>query len=165
MARGKQLRLGIFGGTFDPVHHGHLILARDALEQARLDAVLFIPCAQSPHKSGRPRTTDAQRVAMLQLALKGETRFWLCRCELDRAAPSYAIDTAGEISEAFPRAALFWLIGADQLARLHEWERWDELRRAVTFVLLPRAGNRLRRARPGPVLSLPPPAPNRYICH
>ncbi|MGH9594526.1 MAG: nicotinate-nicotinamide nucleotide adenylyltransferase, partial [Bryobacteraceae bacterium] len=109
MARGKRLRLGIFGGTFDPVHQGHLILACDALEQARLDAVLFIPCAQSPHKSGRPHTTDAQRVAMLKKALKDETRFWLSRCELERGAPSYAIDTVREISEAFPRAELFWL--------------------------------------------------------
>jgi nicotinate-nucleotide adenylyltransferase len=158
MARGKRLRLGIFGGTFDPVHQGHLILARDALEQARLDAILFIPCAQSPHKSGRPRTSDAQRVAMLQRALRGESRFWLSRCELERGMPSYAIDTADEISEAFPRAALFWLIGADQLARLHEWERWSELRRRIKFILLQREA----AASPGPAGPVPGlPRPRR----
>ena len=92
--RRGQLRLGIYGGTFDPVHHGHLVLARDALEKLRLDAVLFVPCGQSPFKSRKPRATGPQRVAMLRLALKGHSRFWLSRCELDRPAPSYAYDTA-----------------------------------------------------------------------
>ena len=116
--RNRRLRLGIYGGTFDPVHTGHLLLARDALEQARLDAVLFVPCGQSPFKAHKPRATDVQRVALLRLALKNEPRFWLTRCELDRPAPSFAYDTAVEIREAFPRAQLFWLIGADQLADL-----------------------------------------------
>ena len=67
--RRSPLRLGIYGGTFDPVHHGHLLLARDALEQLRLDAVLFVPCGQSPLKSRKPHASDAQRLAMLRLAL------------------------------------------------------------------------------------------------
>lgn len=154
--RRGPLRLGIFGGTFDPVHHGHLILARDALEQARLDAILFVPCAQSPHKSARPLTGNAERVAMLKLALKGEPRFWLSRCELDRSGPSYAIDTAAEIGEAFPRAELFWLIGEDQLNRLHEWHRWPELRKQIKFLLLARTGDGLKK-KAGPVLGLPRP--------
>jgi nicotinate-nucleotide adenylyltransferase len=154
--RRRSLRLGIFGGTFDPVHQGHLILARDALEQARLDAVLFVPCAQSPHKRGKPHTSDLQRLAMLRVALKGEPRFWLSRCEVERVGPSYALDTAHEISAAFPRAQLFWLIGADQLARLHEWHRWEELRQLVKFLLLQR-GSEALTGNPGPVLSLPRP--------
>jgi nicotinate-nucleotide adenylyltransferase len=152
----RRLRLGIYGGTFDPVHGGHLLLARDALEQIRLDAVLFVPCGQSPLKSRKPRATDAQRLAMLRLALKSEPRFWLTRCELDRPAPSYAIDTATEIREAFPRAELFWLIGADQLAQLDKWHRWKDLRRQVKFVLLPR-GEAASKHKPGAVLSLPQP--------
>jgi nicotinate-nucleotide adenylyltransferase len=154
--RKRPLRLGVYGGTFDPVHNGHLILARDALEQSRLDAVLFVPCAQSPHKRGKPHITDRQRLAMLQRALKGEDRFWLSRCELERGAPSYAIDTAREIHEAFPRARLFWLIGADQLPRLREWERWEELSRETQFLLLQRGGGELP-ADSTPVLSLPQP--------
>ena len=75
---------------------------------------------------------------MLRLALKSNPRFWLTRCELDRPAPSYAYETALEIREAFPRAELFWLLGADQLAKLDQWHRPDDLRRLVTFVLLPR---------------------------
>jgi nicotinate-nucleotide adenylyltransferase len=151
------LRLGIFGGTFDPVHHGHLLLARDALEQARLSAVLFVPCAQSPHKTGRPRATNAQRLAMLRGALRGESRFWLSRCEIDRPGPSYAIDTVREIAAAFPRAALSWLIGADQLARLTEWGQWDELRQAVTFLVFPREANPPAPPPPGALLRLLPP--------
>jgi nicotinate-nucleotide adenylyltransferase len=152
----KALRLGIYGGTFDPVHHGHLLLARDALEQLKLDAVLFIPCARSPFKDRKPQVTDAQRLAMLKLALKGNEQFWLSRCELDRPAPSYAYDTALEIGEAFPRAELIWLIGADQLAELDKWHRAKELRKRVTFALLPRGKTGLKKV-PSGVLSLPQP--------
>jgi nicotinate-nucleotide adenylyltransferase len=153
--RSHRLRLGIYGGTFDPVHLGHLLLARDALEQARLDAVIFVPCAQSTHKRGKP-TSEVQRLAMLRHALKGEPRFWLSRCELDRTGPSYSVDTALEIQEAFPKATLFWLIGEDQLPRLHEWHRFEELRQSVQFLLLQRGGENLS-ANSGPVLSLPRP--------
>src|SRR5271163_2258576 len=154
--KAAPLRLGIYGGTFDPVHNGHLLLARDALEQLRLDAILFVPCGQSPLKTRKPRATDARRLAMLRLALKNNPRFWLTRCELDRPAPSYAYDTALEIREAFPRAELFWLIGADQLATLDQWHRPDDLRRLVTFVLLPR-GETAGETAPETVLSLPQP--------
>jgi nicotinate-nucleotide adenylyltransferase len=155
-ARRRPLRLGIYGGTFDPVHHGHLLLARDALEQLHLDAVLFVPCGQSPFKMRKPHATDAQRLAMLRLALKSHAHFWLTRCELDRPAPSYAYDTAVEIREAFPRAELFWLIGEDQLAALEQWHRPDDLRRLVTFVLLPR-GEHEASAPTEAVLGLPQP--------
>jgi nicotinate-nucleotide adenylyltransferase len=154
--RSGKLRLGIYGGTFDPVHHGHLLLARDALEQLKLDAVLFVPARQSPFKAHKARVTDVQRLAMLQLAVKGEPRFWLSRCELDRPAPSYAYDTALEIQEAFPQALLFWLIGADQLAALDQWYRSEDLRKMVTFILLPRTGPG-NQAPPRNVLSLPQP--------
>jgi nicotinate-nucleotide adenylyltransferase len=154
--RNRPLRLGIHGGTFDPVHLGHLLLARDALEQCCLDAVLFVPCAQSPHKRVKPHTTDQQRLSMLRHALKGEPRFWLTRCELERDAPSFAIDTTREIREAFPRAELYWLIGADQLPRLAEWDRWHELRQEAKFILLQRGPEALP-AGDATVLSLPRP--------
>lgn len=153
----KRLRLGIYGGSFDPVHLGHLLLARDALEQLHLDAVLFVPAAQSPFKPQGPHATQAQRLAMLKLALQGQEKFWLSRCELDRPAPSYAIDTALEIQEAFPRAELFWLIGADQRPDLHRWRRAAELRQRVTFALLPRGAGSAVPKRAAKVLSLPRP--------
>jgi nicotinate-nucleotide adenylyltransferase len=155
-ARARRLRLGLYGGTFDPVHHGHLLLARDVLEQLHLDAIIFVPCAQSPFKSRKPRVTDARRLAMLRLAVKTNDRFWVTRCELDRPAPSYAIDTASEIQQAFPRAKLFWLIGADQLADLDRWHRSEELRALVTFVLLPRKDDTASTP-PDSVLGLPQP--------
>jgi nicotinate-nucleotide adenylyltransferase len=156
MSAKRRFRLGIYGGTFDPVHLGHLVLARDALEQLKLEAVLFVPARRSPFKVRSPGATDAQRLAMLRLALKGRDRFWLSRCELDRPAPSYALDTAEEIHEAFPGAELLWLIGADQLPDLHRWHRARALRRLVTFALLPRGGDAPRRL-PAGVLGLPRP--------
>jgi nicotinate-nucleotide adenylyltransferase len=156
MSAKRRLRLGIYGGTFDPVHLGHLILAQDAQEQIELDAVLFVPARQSPFKPGRTGANEKQRVAMLRLALKGRDKMWLSRCELDRPAPSYAIDTAGEIHEAFPRAELFWLIGADQLPDLARWKRIAELKKLVTFAVVPRAGQ-ARRRWPAGVLGLPRP--------
>ena len=159
MKRAGRLRLGIFGGTFDPVHLGHLLLARDALEQGRLDAVLFVPCAQSPLKSRRALASDAHRLAMLKAALRGEPRFWLSRCELDRPGPSYSVDTAREIRAAFPHAQLFWLIGRDQWEQLDQWRDPAELRRLVRFIRFPRGGAEPpSRARRNPrVLDLPHP--------
>ena len=157
VASRARLRLGILGGTFDPVHHGHLLMARNALEQARLSAILFVPCAQSPHKNSRPRATAVQRLAMLRAALKGESRFWLSRCEIDRPGPSYALDTAREIASAFPRAEISWLIGADQLARLTEWHQWDELRGIVRFIVLSRDATPPASPPQGALLRLLPP--------
>jgi nicotinate-nucleotide adenylyltransferase len=153
--KGKRLRLGIYGGTFDPVHHGHLLLARDALEQLRLDAVIFVPCGRSPFKYRRPHITDVQRLALLKLALKSEPRFRLSHFEIDRPAPSYSYDTALEIQESFPSADLFWLIGADQLAGLDQWHRVDDLRSLVTFALLPRTSDTAAAKLPKGVLGLP----------
>jgi nicotinate-nucleotide adenylyltransferase len=155
-SKARRLRLGIYGGTFDPVHHGHLILARDVLEKLKLDAIIFVPCGQSPLKTRKPLATNARRVAMLRLALKKEPRFWLSRCELDRLAPSYSYDTALEIREAFPRADLFWLIGADQFRDLDKWHRPGDLRKLVKFVLMLR-GDEPLKGKLGSVLSLPQP--------
>ena len=126
------------------------------LEQLKLDAVLFVPCGQSPFKERKPHATNTQRLALLRLALKSEPRFWLTRCEMDRPAPSYAFDTASEVAEAFPRAELFWLIGADQLAALDKWHRARELRKLVQFALLTR-GEALPRGKLKEVLSLSQP--------
>ncbi len=154
--RAKRLRLGIYGGTFDPIHLAHLIQARDALEQMKLDAVMFVPCGQSPFKERRPHITDAQRLALLRLALKSEPRFWLSRFELDRPPPSYAIETVAEIRKSHPKAKLFWLIGADQLPDLDRWHRIAELRKEVQFIVLQRTGPG-ENTEGGEVLSLPHP--------
>jgi nicotinate-nucleotide adenylyltransferase len=132
-------RIGICGGTFDPVHHGHLILAQDALEELALDRVLFVPCARSPHKLRHRSSPARHRLAMLRMALKGHRQFEVSSCEIDRGGISYAIDTLDELRLRHSRAKFFWLIGDDQLPKLHTWKQLDELRRGVTFVCAARA--------------------------
>ena len=134
------MRLGLFGGTFDPVHHGHLVLARDAREQLALDRLLFIPAAVSPHRVDEPpRATPAQRVAMLRAALEGEPGFEVDECELRRPAPSFTFDTVQEKLARHPDARLYLLLGADQLPKFGAWHRFEELRSLVTFVVFHRA--------------------------
>lgn len=157
---GKRFRIGLYGGTFDPVHIGHLINARDALEQGVLDEVVWVPCARSPHKAGAPVASDADRLAMLRAAIGRESRFRISDAEIQRGAPSYAVDTVREFRAAFPDADLFWLIGADQLPELRTWHRLAELRKTAKFLLLdrPAHGRPLSRARlPAGVISLPRP--------
>lgn len=140
------MRIGLYGGTFDPVHVGHLILARDARERLELATVWFIPCAQSPHKALQPDAGAVHRVAMLRLAVAGEDGFAVDEYEVDKSAPSYAVDTAEHFARRFPGAELYWLLGDDQRARLDEWHRREDLTRLVTFDFLARSGGTERGA-------------------
>ena len=128
-------RIALFGGSFDPVHHGHLILARDALEQLQLDLVLFIPAAHSPHKPDTNSSPGLLRAEMIAAAIEGEQGFALCPLELSREGPSYSIDTAHALRALHPDAELFFLLGEDNLPLLHTWRRIDELRATVRFVV------------------------------
>ena len=141
----KQARIAIYGGTFDPVHHGHLILAQDTLEFLKLDLLIFMPCAHSPHKLDRIAAPVDDRVRMLQAATAHDPRFWISRLEADRRGPSYAIDTVRALGDSFPNARWWWIIGADQLPKLSTWAEYAELKRRVTFAVLPRAGTRLKK--------------------
>ena len=141
----KQARIAIYGGTFDPIHHGHLILARDTLEFLELDLLIFMPCAQSPHKLNRTAASADDRIRMLQLATAGEARFWVSRLEADRRGPSYAIDTMRELGDSFPNARWWWIIGADQLPKLSTWSEYPELKKRIIFAVLPRTGARLKK--------------------
>jgi nicotinate-nucleotide adenylyltransferase len=133
-------KIGIFGGTFDPVHNGHLILARDAVEQLELDELLFVPAALSPHKLEQtPAAADA-RLEMLRAAIQDEPRFCLDTLELERPAPSYAVDTIEVLRTREPAARLVYLIGEDNVARLSTWHRFAELSKMVQFVVLDRTG-------------------------
>ena len=133
--------IGIYGGTFDPIHHAHLILAREAREQLQLAEVVFVPAARSPHKLDAPPTPAAVRLEMLRAALAGEPFFSIDERELRRAAPSYTIDTIEELTRANPKRKLFYLIGSDNLPRLETWHRIDDLRQLAEFVVLDRSGN------------------------
>ena len=133
-------RVGIFGGTFDPIHHGHLILAREALEALDLETVIFIPAAASPHKLDQKLTAPEIRLEMVRVALEHEPGLECDAMELQRPPPSYAIDTAAALRLRNPAAELFYLIGDDNLGRLPTWHRIAELSRMVQFVVLARSG-------------------------
>lgn len=122
----------VFGGSFDPVHNGHLMLAVYALETLGLERVIFVPAARGPHKSSAPRADAARRTRMLQLALKGEPRFTADACELERGGVSYTIDTVLHFRELFPGEPTL-LVGADNLAELNTWRRIGELVELARF--------------------------------
>lgn len=131
-------RIGIYGGTFDPIHHAHLILAREALEQLDLEQVIFVPAAISPHKLELTPTAAATRVEMLAAAIEGERRFFLDEMELRRPAPSFTIDTIEAYKHSQPDTEMHYLIGSDNLPRLRTWHRFDQLEQLVRFVVLHR---------------------------
>lgn len=130
-------KIGIYGGTFDPIHHAHLILGRQACEELALDRVIYVPAALSPFKKATHASGEA-RLLMLRAAIEGQLMFTANDCELKRPPPSYSIDTVLEIHEREPDAELFWLIGADNVERLPNWHRFEELNKLVQFVVLDR---------------------------
>jgi nicotinate-nucleotide adenylyltransferase len=143
-------KIGIFGGTFDPIHHAHLILAGEAMDQLSLESVIFIPAAISPHKlAGRPASAEV-RVEMLRAAIEGDPRFCLDTLELDRPSPSYTVDTIDALRSRGPDAAIVCLIGEDNVARLSSWHRFADLAKMVEFAVLDRSG--LKTAHPYPAI-------------
>jgi nicotinate-nucleotide adenylyltransferase len=135
-------KIAIYGGTFDPVHHAHLILARDALERLGLDEVIFVPAAISPLKKAVPVASGELRLAMLRAAIKGEPKFAVDDCELRRQSPSYTIDTVEEVRQRDSDTAIYCLIGEDNVDTLTKWHRFTELEKMVHFVVLDRTGQR-----------------------
>jgi nicotinate-nucleotide adenylyltransferase len=127
-------RIGLFGGSFDPVHRAHLALAHEALHALRLDEVRWVPAGQ-PWQKTRRITPALHREHMLQLAVAGEPRFVIDRIELLREGPSYTLDTVRALSAAEPDAQWFLLIGADQYANLHTWTDWRELLARVVLAV------------------------------
>ncbi len=132
------MRLGIFGGTFNPIHLGHLILAETARETLRLDRVLFIPTGQPPHKPAKDLLPGPARVALLQAAIRDHPAFVVSDIELQREGPSYSIDTVRVLRRQLPQAKLFLLIGEDMLAL--RWVAWEEIVRLCTIVVARRPG-------------------------
>ena len=127
-------RIGIFGGSFDPVHNAHLALARLAVSELRLDELLWVPAGQ-PWQKTRPLTPAVHREAMLRLAIEAEPRFVLSRLELERGGPSYSVDTVRTLQAARPGARWFLVIGQDQYAAFHTWHDWQALLGRVTLAI------------------------------
>ncbi len=132
-------KIGIYGGTFDPIHHAHLILAREAREELGLEELIFVPAAVAPHKDS-PAASAEMRLSMLRAAIEGETAFAVDECELRRAPPSYTIDTVEEIQQRQADLEIFYLVGEDNVAALASWHRFERLEKMVRFIVLDRTG-------------------------
>lgn len=134
------MRLGLFGGSFDPVHLGHLELARSCRQQARLDEVWFVPAATQPFKQHGPAASDADRLAMLRLATADESAFRVCSIEIDRGGVSYTVDTLRQVHAERPDAELYFLLGADALRDLPTWREPEAICGLATPLVVARAG-------------------------
>ena len=132
-------KIGIYGGTFDPIHHSHLILAREAREMLALEKIIFVPAAISPGKDS-PVAGAEMRLSMLRAAIEGEAGLMVDDCELNRPPPSYTIDTVEEIRRREDDSEIYYLIGEDNLAALASWHRFEQLQKMVHFVVLDRTG-------------------------
>ncbi|MDH7504337.1 MAG: nicotinate (nicotinamide) nucleotide adenylyltransferase [Verrucomicrobiota bacterium] len=137
----STLRLGLFGGSFNPVHIGHLLVARAALEELDLARVCFIPVARSPFKSSDTLASARDRLCMLRLALAGEPQFEIDEQEIRRGEPSYTIVTVCDYARRFPEAKLYYLIGSDILDQLPRWREAESLTRLTEFVVVLRPGD------------------------
>lgn len=134
------MRLGVFGGTFDPVHLGHLISAEQCREQAKLDGVLFVPAARPPHKLGHELIRFDQRVEMLQLAIAGHPVFRIDEIEKNRPGPSYTYLTLEELRQRHAGAELYLIVGADSLNDLPQWVQPRRILELATLLVVPRPG-------------------------
>ncbi len=132
-------RIGVFGGSFDPVHNAHLALARRALTELRLDELVWLPVGQ-PWQKRRALAPAAHREAMVRLAIADEPRFSVSRIEIERSGASYTIDSVRALQEARPGADWFLVIGQDQYAGFHTWHGWQELLGRVTLAIANRPG-------------------------
>jgi nicotinate-nucleotide adenylyltransferase len=140
MSSNQRQRVAVFGGTFDPVHLGHLLMAEQAREQAALDLVWFMPAASPPHKQERLITPFAQRVEMLALAVAGQAAFHVNELEGSRAGPSYTVDTLTELCRRYPETDFHWLIGSDCLQDLPGWRQPARIMQLAGLLVAPRPG-------------------------
>jgi len=149
------MRLGVFGGTFDPVHYGHLVAAEEIRYRLRLDKVLFVPAGLPPHKLDHDITPTRHRLAMLELAIASNPGFALSRVDVDRHGPCYTVDTLALLHEEYgPGTELFFLMGMDSLAEILTWKDPERLIRLARIVVVGRPGfqadvNELDKVLPG----------------
>lgn len=138
-------KIGLFGGTFDPIHLGHTRMARAFADEAQLDAVIFLPAGNPYHKAAA-QTAAGHRLAMTELACAADTRFAVSDCDIVREGATYTFDTVQIFRQQFPQAELHWLLGMDSLLQLHTWKKWQTLARQIQFAVAQREGGRLTAA-------------------
>lgn len=132
------MKIGIIGGTFNPIHFGHLILSEYIREEMDLDKIIFIPTRIPPHKSSTNIPSGAIRMEMLSLAIKSNNNFSVSSIELDREGTSYTIDTIIELNKNYPDDEFYLIIGEDSLFQLHTWERFNQLIKESNFIVADR---------------------------
>jgi nicotinate-nucleotide adenylyltransferase len=148
-------RIGLYGGSFDPIHTGHVLVGQAAIEELQLTRLFFIPAARSPFKPDQQPAPSEHRLAMIRLALAGRTDCEVDDFEIQRGGTSFTIDTVRYFTQRFSEAKLFYLIGADNVAGLPKWREAGELADLAEFVVIPRPGET--------PASLPPPFHGQYL--
>lgn len=135
---GPRMKIGFLGGSFDPVHFGHLIAAQDVLEQFHLDRLLLVPAAQAPLKPTDVQSSVEDRLTMLRSATEWDRRLEISDYELRKGGVSYTIDSVRHFKSQFPHDQLYWIIGGDQLPLLHKWKDIEQLAQEIEFIFLER---------------------------
>ena len=143
----EPVKLGVFGGTFDPPHIAHLVAAQEIHGQLGLDRLLLMVAAAPPHKLDREVSAGEVRLEMVRAAIAGDPRFEASAIELEREGPSYTVDTLRTLRELHPGAELFLAIGADQAVELESWREPDEIARLATIVAFARSGQEVPETR------------------
>lgn len=133
-------RVGVMGGTFDPIHHGHLVAASEVADRFNLDVVVFVPTGEPWQKRGRTVTNSEERYLMTVIATASNPRFLVSRVDIDRPGPTYTTDTLRDLKVQFNDAELFFITGADALQKILTWRNWEQLFELATFVGVTRPG-------------------------
>ena len=136
--------IGLFGGTFDPIHNGHLHIARAFADEIGLDLVVFLPAGDPYHKDST-RTPAQERLNMVELAIADEPKFAASDCDIVRDGATYTFDTVQIFRQQFPGAQLWWLMGSDSLMQLHTWKKWQILVRQTHIAIAMRQGDNLNK--------------------
>ncbi|WP_165010070.1 nicotinate-nucleotide adenylyltransferase [Neisseria yangbaofengii] len=135
--------IGLFGGTFDPIHNGHLHIAKAFADQIGLDTVIFLPAGDPYHKPQNTQTPAKHRFIMTELAIADEPRFAVSDCDMVREGATYTFDTVQIFRQQFPAAKLWWLLGSDSLMKLHTWKKWQTLVQQVNIAVAMRESDSL----------------------
>lgn len=144
---GTRLHVGVFGGSFNPIHIGHLRAAEEVREALHLDQVLFVPAALPPHKAPHHLAPPEHRLAMVALAIRGNPHFRVSDIELRRKGRSYSVDTVRELRQRFPQWHLRFILGSDAFAEIHTWKDFEQLFELCDFVVVSRPGTPVSRLR------------------
>jgi nicotinate-nucleotide adenylyltransferase len=153
-------KIGILGGTFNPIHNGHIELGKKAIKDFSLDQVIFIPTGMPPHKSKKDIAPKKHRLKMVQLAIAGTNKFKISKTEINRKGYSYAIDTFGRLQRRFgKKSQLFYIMGLDSVSSILSWKRPIELFRFCKFIVATRPGSKVRTLKR--LLKFPPLAINK----